>query len=132
MNTFYCIHTTLSRSRFQSELSRVQSTVFSLNFQYNLLSLRSSSSYVRLHHRSPVPSVFPPSTCFSRQFLRNLWLIQSAFFRFIVLRCSLPPRLLEILFHTIGPAHLVIICTTDYSSKIKTEPLTFEQHNFQK
>ena len=74
-------HVVASKANPQSAIS-----VSSLNFQYNLLSLRSPSSYVRLLPHPPVPSVFPSSTCFSRQFLRNLWPIRLAFFCFIVCR----------------------------------------------
>jgi hypothetical protein len=62
-----------------------------LQFQlpYHLFFLRSSSSGLRLLHRCLVtfnfPSIFPPITCFRRQFLRKMWPVQLAFLLFIVL-----------------------------------------------
>ena len=50
----------------------------------------SSNSCLLLLPRLPVtfilPSIFPPITCFERQFLRNMWPIQSSFLRFVVYR----------------------------------------------
>jgi hypothetical protein len=64
----------------------------SFNFQYPLVSLRSSSSCLRLLPRLPVtsilPSIFPSITCFRRQFLRKMW--QSSFFLLYV-GYSFPP-----------------------------------------
>ena len=65
----------------------VRSTASSFNSQYPLLSLRSSSNFLRLLPCLLVNSICPffsPSiTCFRRQFLRKMWPIQLAF-RFII------------------------------------------------
>ena len=55
----------------------------SFNWQYPLLSLKSSSSFLRLLPRllvtSICPFIFPSITCCRRQFLRKMWPIQLAF-----------------------------------------------------
>ena len=55
----------------------------SSKWEYPLLSLRSSSSFLRLLLRlfatSISPFIFPSITCFRRQFLRKMWPIQLAF-----------------------------------------------------
>ena len=55
----------------------------SFKWEYPLLSLRSSSSFLRLLPRLPVtsmpPSIFPSITRCRRQFLRKMWPIQFAF-----------------------------------------------------
>ena len=55
--------------------------------EYPLLSLRSSSSFLRLLPRLLATSIprfiFPSITCFRRQFLRKMWPIQLAF-RFLI------------------------------------------------
>jgi len=55
----------------------------SFKWEYPLLSLRSSSSFLRLLPRllatSISPFIFPSITCFRRQFLRKMWPIQLAF-----------------------------------------------------
>ena len=57
------------------------------NSQYPLLSLRSSSNFLRLLPRLPVTSIplfiFPSITHCRRQFLRKMWPIQFAF-RFLI------------------------------------------------
>ena len=53
-------------------LHRVQSNASSFHFQYILLSLRSSSSYLSLFPRIPIPATFPAIKCFRRQFLRKV------------------------------------------------------------
>jgi len=64
-------------------LHTVRSRFSSFNSQYPLLSLRSSSNFLRLLPRLPVtsicPFIFPSVTCFGRQFLRKMWPIQLAF-----------------------------------------------------
>ena len=59
----------------------------SFKWEYPLLSLRSSSSFLRLLHglivTSISPFIFPSITCFRRQFLRKMWPIQLAF-RFLI------------------------------------------------
>ena len=69
----------------------------SFKWQYPLLSLRSTSSFLRLllPHllaTSISPFIFPSITCFRRQFLRKMWPIQLAFLFLISCRiflCSL-------------------------------------------
>jgi len=61
----------------------VRSRASSFKWEYLLLSLRSSSSFLRLLPRLLVtsisPFIFPSITCFRRQFLRKMWPIQLAF-----------------------------------------------------
>ena len=74
----------------------VRSKASSFKREYPLLSLTSSSSFLRLLPclliRSISPFIFPSITCFRRQFLRKMWPIQLAF-RFHISRriflCSL-------------------------------------------
>ena len=65
----------------------VRSRASSFNWQYPLLSLRSSCSFLRLLPRllvtSICPFIFPLITCCRRQFLRKMWPIQLAF-RFLI------------------------------------------------
>ena len=60
----------------------VRSKASSFKWEYPLLSLRSSSSFLRLLPRLLVtfisPFIFPSITCFRRQFLRKMWPIQSS------------------------------------------------------
>ena len=74
----------------------VWSRASSFKWQYPLLSLRSSSSFLRLLPRLIVicisPFIFPSITCFRRQFLCKMWPIQLAFHFLISCRiflCSL-------------------------------------------
>ena len=77
----------------------VRSRASSFNWQYPLLSLRSSSTFLRLLSRliltSICPFIFPSITCCRRQFLRKMWPIQLAF-RFLIscriFLCSLTLR----------------------------------------
>jgi len=68
-------------------LHTVRSRASSFKCEYPLLSLRSSSSFLRLLPRllatSISPFTFPSITCFRRQFLRKMWAIQLAF-RFLI------------------------------------------------
>ena len=74
----------------------MRSRVSSFKWEYPLLSLRSSSSILRLFARLLVtsisPFIFHSITCFRRQFRRKMWQIQLAF-RFLIscriLLCSL-------------------------------------------
>ena len=65
----------------------VRSRASSFNWQYPLLSLRSSSSFLRLLPRllftSICPFIFPSITYCRRQFLRKIWPNQLAF-RFLI------------------------------------------------
>ena len=58
----------------------VRSRASSFKWEYPLLSLRSSSSFLRVLPRllatSISPFIFPSITCFRRQFLRKMWPIQ--------------------------------------------------------
>jgi len=64
-------------------LQIVRSRTSSFKWEYPLLSLRSSNSFIRLLPRLLVtsipPFIFPSITCFRRQFLRKMWPIQLAF-----------------------------------------------------
>jgi hypothetical protein len=64
-------------------LHTVRSRASSFKWKYPLLSLRSSSSFLRLFPRLPVtyisPFIFPSVTRCRRQFLRKMWPIQFAF-----------------------------------------------------
>jgi hypothetical protein len=57
-------------------LYTVRSRASSFNFQYPLISLRSSSSCLRLLPRllitSTLPFIFPSVMCFRRQFIRRI------------------------------------------------------------
>ena len=89
--TFIIITSNLSNDRSKASSKTiphiVRSTASSFNWQYPLLSLRSSSSFLRLLPRllvtSICPSIFPSITCCRRQFLRKMWPIQLAF-RFLI------------------------------------------------
>jgi len=65
----------------------VRSRASSFNCEYTLLSLRSSSSFLRLLPRLPVtsipPFIFPSITLCWRQFLHRMWPIKLAF-RFLI------------------------------------------------
>ena len=88
----------------------VRSRASSFNWQYPLLSLRSSSSFLRLLPRllvtSVCPFIFPSIICFTRQFLRKMWPIQSAF-RFLI-SCRIFLYWLTLSnTHMIGPTDLL-------------------------
>jgi hypothetical protein len=74
----------------------VRSRAYSFKWEYPLLSVRASSSFLRLIPRLLVtsisPFIFPLITCFRRQSLRKIWPIRLAFrFRIScrIFRCSL-------------------------------------------
>jgi len=72
------------RSKAFSKASSPHSVIQSFfKWEYPLLSLRSSSSFLRLLPRLPVasnsPFIFPSVTRCRRQFLREMWPIQFAF-----------------------------------------------------
>ena len=80
----------------QSLLQIVRSTASPFKWEYPLLSLRSSSSSLRLlprlHVTSISPFIFPLITCFRKQFLCKMWPIQLAIHFLISCRiflCSL-------------------------------------------
>jgi hypothetical protein len=75
--------TTDPKSLAKRALHIVRFRDFSFKWEYPLLSLRSSSSFLRLISRLPVtcvlPFIFPSITRCRRQFLRKMWPIQFAF-----------------------------------------------------
>ena len=80
----------------QRALHIARSTACSFKWRYHLLSLKSSSSFLRLLPRLPVtfipPFILPSITHCRRQFLRKMWPIQLAFRLLISCRiflCSL-------------------------------------------
>ena len=76
-------HTTGPKPLPKRALHIVRSRASSFKWEYPLLSLRSSSSFLRLLRRLPVTSIplfiFPSITRCRRQFLRKMWPIQFAF-----------------------------------------------------
>ena len=75
----------------------------SFKWEYPLLSLRSSSSFLcllpGLLATSISPFIFPSITCFRRQFLRKMWPIQLAFLFLISCRIFLCSLTLRTLLH---------------------------------
>jgi hypothetical protein len=75
--------TTGPKSLPKQALRIVRSRASSFKWEYPLLSLRSSNSFLRLLPCLPVtfipPCVFPSITRCKRQFLRKMWPIQFAF-----------------------------------------------------
>ena len=67
----------------------VRSKTSSFKWEYPLLSLGSSSSFLRLLPRLLVtsisPFIFPSITCFRRQFLRKMWPIQLALYIYVAI-----------------------------------------------
>jgi len=72
---------------------RLPSSASSFNVQHSLVSVKSSSSCLRLLSRLPLtsvlPSIFPSITCFKGQFLRQMRPIQLVFLVFIICRIVL-------------------------------------------
>ena len=90
----------------------VQSRAVSFKWEYPLLSLRSSSSFLCLLPLLLVisisPFIFPSITFFRRQFLHKIWPIQLAICFLIscrILLCSL--TLSNFISHIIGPTDLL-------------------------
>ena len=90
--------TTVPKSFPKRALHIVRARASSFKWEYPLLSLRSSSSFLRLLPRLPVtsiyPFIFPWKTRCRRQFLGKMWPIQLAFRLRISCRiflCSLTP-----------------------------------------
>ena len=85
-HSVFCL-TTGPKPPLERFLHIVRSRASSFKWEYPLLSLSSSSSFLRLLSRLIVtsisPFIFPSITCFRRQFLRKMWLIQLAF-RFLI------------------------------------------------
>jgi hypothetical protein len=95
----------------------VRSSASSFNFWYILVSLGSSISCIRILPRLLVPSGCPSITCFRRQFLRKMWPIHLALFRFIVCRmlfssviicntCSFLPPSVPLIFSILPEHHI--------------------------
>ena len=86
IHSVFCL-TTCPKPPPKRFLHIVRSRASSFKWQYPLLSLRSSSSFLRLLPRLLVtsisPFIFPAITCFRRQFRRKMWPIQLAF-RFLI------------------------------------------------
>jgi hypothetical protein len=78
----------------QPALHIVRSRASSFRWEYSLLSLRFSSSFLRLPPRLCVTSIphfiFPSITCCRRQFLHKIWPIQLAFRLFNLGNSSAP------------------------------------------
>ena len=86
IHSVFCL-TTGPKPPLKRFLHIVRSRASSFNWEYPLLSLSSSSSFLRLLPcllvTSISPFIFPSITCFRRQFLRKMWPIQLAF-RFLI------------------------------------------------
>ena len=85
-HSVFCV-TTDPKPPLKRFLHIVRSRASYFKWGYPLLSLRSSSSFLRLLPRllvtSVTPFIFPSITCFRKQFLRTMWSIQLAF-RFLI------------------------------------------------
>jgi hypothetical protein len=95
IHSVFCL-TTGPKLHPKRALHLVRSKASSFKWEYPLLSLRSSNSFLHLHHRPPVtsipPFIFPSITRCRRQFLRKMWPIQLTFRLLISCRifpCSL-------------------------------------------
>ena len=96
IHSLFCL-TTGPKPPLKRFLHILRSRAFSFKWEYPRLSLRSSSSFLRLLLRLLVttisPFIFPSITCFRKQqFLRKMWPIQSAFHFLIscrIILCSL-------------------------------------------
>ena len=102
---------------------RVRFSAFSFNFQYPLVSLRSSRSCLRLLPRLPLTymfySILTSITCFRRQFLRKMWPIQLAYLTSILCRIFLSFfSLCNWCFssHMIGPTELLHPSSTTFQT----------------
>jgi len=86
INLVVCL-TTCPKPLPKRTVQIVRSRTSSSKWENPLLSLRSSSSFLRLLPPLPVtsiaPFIFPSITCCRRQFLRKMWPIQLAF-RFLI------------------------------------------------
>ena len=100
------VFTTGAKPLQMQVLKRVQSSATSFNFQYCLVSLRSSSSCLHFLPCLPIPFIFPyicfPSACFRRalpmQGMTNLVSL-SLFYVCLIVWCSFSPWLYVILLH---------------------------------
>ena len=78
IHSAFCL-TTGSKPPPKRFLHIVRSRASSFKWEYPVLSLRSSSSFLRLLVTSISPFIFPLITCFRRHFLHKMWPIQLAF-----------------------------------------------------
>ena len=93
----------------------VRSRAYSFKWEHPLLSLRSSSNFLRILPRLPFtsipPFIFPSITCSRRQFLRKMWPIQFAFRLLIsprIFLCSLTLCNTHFfIFHMIGTTDIL-------------------------
>jgi hypothetical protein len=100
----------------------VRLRVSSLNFQFPLASLRSSTSCLSLLHCLPVTAIFPcifPSMWFRRQFLLKMWAIQLVFPPCITCRISLSS--LTVLHHFLSNNFKFYTCKMQVQSVISYE-----------
>ena len=86
VHSAFCL-TTGPKPPLKRFLHIVRSRAPSFKWEYPLLSVRKSSSFLRLLPRLLVtsisPFIFPSITCFRRQFLRKMWPTHLAF-RFLI------------------------------------------------
>jgi hypothetical protein len=108
-------------------LHRVSSSASSFNFKYPLSSVRSSSSCLRLLPRLPITFISPSITCFTLQFLRNMWSIQLAFLPFTVCKISYFLDSLRYVFisHTISPNYLLQFSPAPHFTTSRVFPIYF-------
>ena len=83
-------------------LRKVWSGAISFNFQYLLVSLRSSSSSSHLLSRFSDTYIFPSLACFRRRFLRKMWPVQLAFHCCVIQDVSLLLDFSLFIIHMIG------------------------------
>jgi len=116
-------------------LHTVRSRASSFNSEYPLLSIRSSSSFLRFLPRLPVtsipPFIFPSITRYRRQFLRKMWPIQLAF-RFLIsctiLLCFLKRIEPSLYIPLMSPALPAPACTRTLRRGTVTYLLTYLLH----
>ena len=105
----------------------MRSKASSFKWQYPLLSLRSSISFLRLLPRllvtSVSPFIFPSITCFRRQFLRKMWPIQLAF-RFRISRRIFLCSLMVVLHHTNLTQARIVNCSPKWVDKRTRRTMT--------
>ena len=95
IHSVFCL-TTGPKPPLKRFLHIVRSRASAFKWEYPILSLRSSSSFLRLLPRLLVtsfsPFIFPSITCFRRQFLHKMWPVQLVFCFLIscrIFHCSL-------------------------------------------
>ena len=91
-HSFFSLSNDRSVASSKRVIHRVRSGASSFNFHYSVVSVKSSSSCLRLLPRPPVtciPFIFLTIMCFRRQFLCKMWSGQLAFLLFVVCRTFL-------------------------------------------